>query len=229
MAVMARDYVEVAGELDGFRKAMLANRRVAGLADVSPDHQAQAALTTGGTLLITGSDSIGDYANFNLRPGRRLAETGRISLLTGALPVTQFHGGFLLHALKVMAFLGNRRPKFVAGHSLGAAAAQIIGTALQVPAIGFASPQVIRDDQPRVPGEGWVMNVVWKQDFVTEGYKLARMRNLGSVQELDSARSHFGIDHVVKDYVALLKADRAAAAPKLSAAWPRPGSRTAVA
>ncbi len=229
MPVIARDYVEVARELDRFRPAMLANSLVSGLADVSRDLEAQAALTRSGTLLITGSDGIGDYVNFNLRPDRRLADTAALSRLTGALPVSQFHGGFLLHALKVMAFLRGRKPKFIAGHSLGAASAQIIGTALRVPAIGFASPQVIREDRPQVKGEGWVMNVVWKQDFVTEGFKLKKLRWLGSVKELDSERSHFGIDHVVKDYIRLLEADRVSAAPKLTARWPRPATGTAFA
>ncbi|WP_172328781.1 hypothetical protein [Mangrovicoccus sp. HB161399] len=229
MPVIARDYVEVAKELDRFRPAMLAARMVSGLADVSRDGKAEAALTRGGTLLITGSNGIRDYVDFNLRPDRRLADSARLAQLTGSLPVSQFHGGFLLHALKVMAFLRGRKPTFIAGHSLGAASAQIIGTALKVPAIGFASPQVIRADQPQVEGEGWVMNVVWKQDFVTEGYKLKNLRWLGSVQELDSARSHFGIDHVVKDYISLLKHDRHAAAPKLTPMWPRPQAPTAVA
>ncbi|WP_108258076.1 alpha/beta hydrolase family protein [Mangrovicoccus ximenensis] len=229
MPAIARDYLEVAKELDRYRPAMLARQMVSGLADVSRDTRAEAALTRGGTLLITGSNGLGDYVDFNLRPGRRLAGSSRLAALTGPLPVTQFHGGFLLHALKVHAFLRGRRPSFIAGHSLGAASAQILGTALRVPAIGFASPQVIRDDQPQVAGEGWVMNVVWKQDFVTEGYKLRKLRWLGSVQELDSARSHFGIDHVVKDYISLLESDRRAAAPKLTAMWPRPRGATALA
>ena len=51
-----------------------------------------------------------------------------------------WHKGFAGHAETIANKLGALRPTYIVGHSLGAAAAQILGCVYGVPAIGFTSP-----------------------------------------------------------------------------------------
>jgi hypothetical protein len=186
---------------------------------------------TGNTLVITGSDGLKDYLAFNLRPWRRLPQMPEIDELTSTdLPRRAFHKGFLLHAARIKRFLGNDRPDHIVGHSLGAAAAQILGTHLAVPTICLASPQVIKRrfleaaslrsaEHPQ-----WhVFNMAWRKDFVTRGYRLAGLRSLGHRVVVDSNKPNFGIDHFVKDYERLIVTAAENRVVGLPQNWPDPG------
>lgn len=212
-----------------FRDAIVAGDRVAGLKRVAKSTEAQAALTDDNVLIITGSNSLTDYTRYNLRPNRFVRITDSRRRITNKIPYSNFHQGFLLHAAEVLQFLGSDVPDFIVGHSLGAASAQILGTALEVPTITFAAPQVVRRkflDQPALR-EGdhpqWnIFNVAWKQDFVTRGYRLTGLRCLGYRVVLDLESLNLGIDHFAEDYQRLLRKDAESAKPLVPTEWRDP-------
>lgn len=189
-----------------------------------------AGVTHNNTLVITGSDSWQDYMFYNLRPFRPLPKMVEMDLLTSSdLPKRAFHKGFLLHAARVRRFLGNRRPDYIVGHSLGAAAAQILGTGLGVPTICLASPQVVKRKFLGVPSlrskehPQWnVFNLAWSKDFVTRGYRMTGLRCLGHRIVVQTNEANFGIDHFVEDYANLIVKAAAYKTAALPETWPDP-------
>lgn len=105
----------------------------------------QAYLLSGNVLLLPGSNSIRDYLRYNLRPLNlgnkqlRMSDDGQQKGFSG----TTWHQGFLSYSLVIFDWLKsiNKTPKFIIGHSLGAAATQILSKSYSVPAIGFAAPK----------------------------------------------------------------------------------------
>lgn len=191
------------------------------------DHVDAGLLRDRNILLITGSDSFADYLFYNLRPFRPIPRTPEIDILTLEFPRKAYHKGFLLHAARILSFLDGHKPSSIVGHSLGAAAAQILGTALAVPTICLASPQVIKrrflePDHVRKPSHPqWnVLNIAWKQDFVTRGFRMVGFRALGHRMVLDFKHRNPGIDHFVKHYKELVVADTLSPTPRLPAHWP---------
>lgn len=181
-------------------------------------------------LVITGSDSWQDYMFYNLRPWRPLPRMPEIDQLTSSdLPKRAFHKGFLLLAARVKHFLGDHKPDYIVGHSLGAAAAQILGTGLGVPTVCLASPQVVKrkflkPSALRSPGHAqWnVFNLAWDKDFVTRGYRLTGLRCLGHRVVVGTDDPNPGIDHFVQDYKHLIIEAEAYQTAKLPSAWPDP-------
>ncbi|MEM8555841.1 MAG: hypothetical protein AAGF71_13570 [Pseudomonadota bacterium] len=209
-------------------------------------------------LVVTGSTPR-DYIDYNFRPFGILRTKGIKKsdstaeykqefdeLLAGlALPANDLHFGFLLLAARVLWFvkknrtaIGTDKPDFIVGHSLGAAACQILGAALDVPTICFASPQVVKrkaisgDDNPfraSAHSQWKIFNVVWKKDFVTRGYRALRYRSLGHREVLEMhenyrvklklAKPKLPIHHFMADYLSLLKIDRAKPYQQVSMKW----------
>lgn len=103
----------------------------------------QAFLLKNQTLLVPGSDNAADYLKFNLRllniGGKRYKVK---SEATGEELGRVWHQGFLAHAMFIFNHFKATPPKFIIGHSLGAASAQILSLAWGVPAICFAAPRV---------------------------------------------------------------------------------------
>jgi len=105
----------------------------------------QAHMLSNGVLLLPGSNSVRDYLRYNLRPLNlggvrlRLMDSERAPGASG----TFWHQGFLAYAKVVFDWLAeeNMRPEAIIGHSLGAAAAQILSKSYAVPGIGFAAPR----------------------------------------------------------------------------------------
>lgn len=105
----------------------------------------QAHIMEGNILLLPGSNSLRDYLKYNLRPLRlghkrlRLKDGGTAKGASG----TTWHQGFLAYAKVVYDWLDeqNIKPQQIIGHSLGAAAGQILSKSYGVPAIGFAAPR----------------------------------------------------------------------------------------
>jgi len=210
-----------------FRDAIVKSERVDGLKRVAKDTEAQCAITDDNILIITGSNSLKDYWRYNLRPNRFVPISEARRTIAAKIGYQELHQGFLLHATEVLQFLGDDRPDFIVGHSLGAASAQIVATALDVTAITFAAPQVVRRsflDQPelrRISHPQWnVFNVAWAQDFVTRGYRFTGLRCLGFREVLDLESYNLGIDHFAKDYFRLLEKDEKSAERKVPEAWP---------
>ena len=93
----------------------------------------------------------------NLNVGQRAREKGD----SGAY----WHKGWMRQARILYAFALLHKPKFIVGHSLGAAIAQIVGASLNIPTLCFASPR---------PYWGWkkvlhwevVQNIIRKDDRV---------------------------------------------------------------
>lgn len=212
-------FARAGGLLKTYRPSILHHPGAPALARVSARETNQdVGLTHDGVLIITGSNNLKDYLWYNLRPLRTLSRFRKLPeldrLTSELLPVHAYHGGFLLHAARVLQFLGRDRPSFIIGHSLGAASAQILGTALNVPTIAFASPQVVKRrflkaapfreaDHPQ-----WaVFNIAWKQDLVARGYRQTGLRCLGHRKLLDMECWNLGIAHFVEDYLRLLEGD----------------------
>lgn len=105
----------------------------------------QAHLLDGNILLLPGSNSVRDYLRFNLRPlrlGHRQFTMNSNDTEKGASG-TIWHQGFLVYARAIFDWLQAEgvRPNYIIGHSLGAAATQILSKTYNVPAIGFAAPR----------------------------------------------------------------------------------------
>lgn len=113
----------------------------------SLDHNdVQAHLLDGNILLLPGSNSVRDYVKFNLRPvwlgGQRFVLKHATDSEKGASG-TKWHQGFLRYSIEIFEWLKkeNVKPNYIIGHSLGAAAAQILSKTYNTPAIGFAAPR----------------------------------------------------------------------------------------
>lgn len=165
----------------------------------------QAYYLTSGVLVIPGTNEFRDWFDFNLDmftgPGH---QTHGFEVVPGDSG-TLWHAGFLEHAQIVYSFAKGLRPKFIVGHSLGAASAQIVGTSLRTPTIAFASPQTCRS-KPRLPGEGWVINICRVDDEVChQPPRLLGFRTIGSRYWLSPDQPNVGEDHKIDNYMDLLK------------------------
>lgn len=157
------------------------------------------------TLVIPGSGELADYTRSNLvTTPAKLNWPGMGSAGANAI----WHMGFAKHALVIAKALGANRPKFIVGHSLGAAAAQILGCIYGIPAIGFASPMPLRS-RGRLAHEHLVLNVVRNDDFVCRvpPASLGFCR-VGNTEVMMPRRINFGEDHKMKNYIKLIKVER---------------------
>lgn len=168
----------------------------------------QATFLKDGTLVIPGTNEFSDWFDFNLNFGGARPTDGHgfevVSGDSGAL----WHAGFLEHAQMVYTFAKALRPKFIVGHSLGAASAQIVGMSLRIPTVAFASPQTCRT-RPRLPNEGWVINVCRIDDAVCHvPPKFLGFRTIGSRYWLRPDELDDGEDHKIHNYAELLRLKR---------------------
>ncbi len=112
----------------------------------SLDHEdVQAHVLQGNILLLPGSNSVKDYVRYNLRP-LRLGDQRLVLKTSGTekgASGTKWHQGFLRYSIVIFEWLQKEgiRPNYIIGHSLGAAAAQILSKTYNTPAIGFAAPR----------------------------------------------------------------------------------------
>ncbi len=172
--------------------------RIAGYRILSSSKgHATAYLLEGDILTIKGSDSAYDYIRYNLRPlgigFKKLTLKGKMG--QGA----DWHQGFLAHVAEIQTWLIRirRRPKYIIGHSLGAASAQVFSAALQVPAICFAPPRVCR--QNKIPGQWNRCLLIARTDDIVpqipEGYQ-----HIGRSTPIDMGRV-LGHKHKMKHYI----------------------------
>lgn len=110
-----------------------------------PHDDVQAHVLEGDILLLPGSNSVRDYLRYNLRPlrlGHRELQMNDDTTEKGHSGTT-WHQGFLAYSVVVFDWLKTHgiTPKYVIGHSLGAAAAQILCKSYGAPGIGFAAPR----------------------------------------------------------------------------------------
>lgn len=169
------------------------------------DGHVQAYLLSDNTLVIPGSNEFIDYTRANLVIGKAKVSWGKMGKAAGN---AIWHQGFANHATVIANQIGRVKPSFIVGHSLGAAAAQILGCVFGVPAIGFASPMP-RHGTPRLTHEGKVLNVVRNDDPVCRmppknfGY-----RRVGNTEVMHTSGGSGGLRHAMKHYIKLMDAER---------------------
>ncbi|MCT4609707.1 MAG: hypothetical protein N4A70_10930 [Pelagimonas sp.] len=158
-----------------------------------------------GILAIPGTNELSDWFDYNLKVYGDNEGYG-YDVIAGDSG-SMWHAGFLEHAQTVYTFAKGLRPKFIVGHSLGAASAQIVGTSLKIPTIAFASPGTLRGKPSnRLRGEGWVVNYCRSDDTVC--YMPPRHRGfrvLGSQYWLTPEDANPGLDHNINQYRKIIK------------------------
>ena len=168
----------------------------------------QATYLKNGTLVIPGTNELSDWFDFNLNIGSGDHATSHGFDVVAGDSGAMWHAGFLEHAQMVYMFAKGVKPKFIVGHSLGAASAQIVGMSLRVPTIAFASPQTCRT-KTRLPNEGWVVNICRIDDTVCHmPPKLLGFRTIGSRYWMQPDRLDADEDHKIHNYSDLLKLKR---------------------
>jgi hypothetical protein len=149
-------------------------------------------------LLIRGTNERRDWL-YNLDFRHDAYETG---------DTWMWHRGFLAHARIAYAFAKGKGVELVIGHSLGAAAMQIVATSLGVPGIGFASPRALYGRQGP-PSSDRIVNYCRPDDIVT-GLPFAGLgfHHCGEARWLDIGGRHVGGDHSIRHYLDLLELEK---------------------
>ncbi|MCF6444153.1 hypothetical protein [Nereida sp. MMG025] len=168
------------------------------------ENDVQAHFLDNGILLIPGSNSPIDYLKFNLRvlniggTKYKLAHDATDKGHSG----TVWHQGFLAHAKHIFDWVRaeNLKPKFIIGHSLGAAATQILCKSYKVHGIAFAAPRP-RKHRGQIAADKYCLCINRKEDAVCG--LVPRFNHLGQVQLL-SSRSGWGMRHHMKHYQKLV-------------------------
>ncbi|WP_425100959.1 hypothetical protein [Tropicibacter sp. S64] len=169
----------------------------------------QAHLLDNGVLLIPGSNSLMDYLKFNLRvmwiAGKKYSFSDP-ACEKGASG-TIWHQGFLRHAKVIYDWVdsGGTRPTYIIGHSLGAAATQILTKSWGVAGIGFAAPRPRKTRGP-VKNDGYCLLINRDDDPVT-GLP-AQFNHMGIVHRARASRSSLGPDHAMKHYRAVVEEEQ---------------------
>lgn len=180
------------------------------------DAHVQAYFLRDDTLVIPGSNELVDYTDGNLVTNKQKISWDKMGKAGGN---AIWHKGFAHHAATIANRLGNARPTFIIGHSLGAAAAQILGCIYGVPAVGFASPKP-RRGKSKLRHEGLVLNVVRNDDLVCRmPPKVFGFRRVGNTEVMHPVSRNNSEDHSMPRYIELMKIERRAG--KIVKSWPR--------
>lgn len=178
---------------------------------------AQAQMMAHGVMIIPGTNELLDwFTNFDVYRilGRKFGPRSKDRGPRGAV----FHAGFVRHAGRLQKFARENGARYIIGHSLGAASAQILGTALGIPAIGFASPRV-KLGSGKLKHESRVLNICRIDDLVTRvPPSEAGFRRLGKTVRLVPGKTNPGLDHSMENYIASLNEHVSAAG--LPKHWP---------
>ena len=197
---------ELVGSSYGLVKAIKRNQIPPNVVDHMNHRGAQAVMLDHNVLVIPGSNELVDwFRNFDTFriAGQRFNARAATRHKTGAF----FHSGFYKHAGLILEFAKDNRAKFIIGHSLGAAAAQILGTSLNVPTVGFASPRV-KKGNGRLKNEDKVLNICRVDDLVTRvPPSEVGFRRLGQSVRLIPPQTNPGMDHSMPHYIDALKFD----------------------
>lgn len=178
----------------------------------------QAYLLSGNVLLLPGSNSVRDYVKFNLRPlllgGKQLTLKDPAS--EKGASGTKWHQGFLRYSKEIYDWLEDERviPNFIIGHSLGAAAAQILSKSYDRPAIAFAAPRPKRSNN-HVIRDGRCLIINRTDDPVAKAPD--KYHHLGRARLMKSKTDPKFWAHAMPRYVHIV--DEMIAAGKLPHSW----------
>ncbi|WP_223427939.1 hypothetical protein [Tateyamaria pelophila] len=155
----------------------------------------------GNILLIPGSNSVADYLKYHLRVLQIGCKRYRLSdedTEKGASG-TVWHQGFLAHVKVIYDWLKreNLKPDYIIGHSLGAAATQVLVRTCGVPGIGFAAPWPRRSSGAIKHSD--LCLCINRDDDPVCGLP-GIFHNMGTVHRAKAKRSRFGPDHSIKHY-----------------------------
>lgn len=148
-------------------------------------------------LLVRGTDELGDWFKYDFD---FLTSTNVDSGDT-----VLWHTGFLHYAQIVYAFAKGKGITVVIGHSLGAAATQIVAPSLGVRGIAFASPLPLSGTILPL-NDKLVENYCRPDDLVTMlPPKFLGFSHVGEVNWLPLNGLHIGEDHRISHYIELLQ------------------------
>ncbi len=172
-----------------------------------PHEDVQAHVLDGDILLLPGSNSLQDYLLYNLRPLRLGRQKYRMDDETTAKGAsgTIWHQGFLAYSVVVFEWLKDIkvRPKFIIGHSLGAAATQILTKSYGVPGIGFAAPRTKANRGPVKNHEKCL--IINRVDDIVPKVPSSFV-HMGVVKELKVESNRKFTAHSMKHYRKIVKA-----------------------
>ncbi len=174
----------------------------------------EAYLLNNGLLLLPGSDSLDDYIRYNFRlnvGGKRYSVR---ESRTGAALGARWHEGFLAYSLVIRDRLAKHKPKFIIGHSLGAAAAQVLSFLWRIPAIGFAAPRLYAGGRPVENSR--LCLCLWRQDDPV-GNLPGQFHHIGTSMRLDGTPANGLLNHSLKAYRDAVTHNRRV----VPRAWPR--------
>ncbi|MEM8579109.1 MAG: hypothetical protein AAGF60_14770 [Pseudomonadota bacterium] len=182
-------------------------------------HDVQALFLDSGLLLIPGSNSVADYLKYNLRVlnigGKRyrLNDTDTEQGASG----TTWHQGFLRFSKVIYDWLERERlrPAFIIGHSLGAAATQVLVRTYGVPGIAFAAPRP-RKSRGRIKHSDLCLCLNRDDDLVCALPR--RFHHMGQVHRALAAQSSLRAGHNMRHYRRVV--DELQSAGRLGTHWP---------
>lgn len=161
----------------------------------------QAYLLSNGVLLIPGSNSAMDYLRYNVRLLNIGGKTYKMKNgATGEVLGRVWHQGFLAHAMVLHKKFASKKPKFIIGHSLGAASAQVLSLIWGVPAIGFAAPRLYAGG--RAVNNSQNCLCLWRGDDPVGSLPGARFRHAGRSVRLGRSKSIGLLNHHMRHYTA---------------------------
>lgn len=201
------------------RKARAHRRLKQDIKDSCTTKGADAHYMNNGVLLIPGSNSLMDYLRYNLRVlkigGKRykMSDTATGEDSNG----NTWHQGFLAHAKIILDWVEEKHevPKFIIGHSLGAAATQILCKNWNVPGIAFAAPRP-RRHADNGAGKDLCLCINRHDDAV--GSLPPSFHHMGKVVICTSRSSPFRSEHPMKHYRSAVAEHQARG--KLAKSWP---------
>jgi len=213
---LAAKMVEASYEI--FRRPSARNSLRGNITGTLDRNHVQALFLKQRILLIPGSNSIADYVMFNLRAlnfgGKKYRLNDELTETWG--PGVIWHQGFMKHAKVITDWLkrNDYKPKFVMGHSLGAAATQIIVRTHDIPGIAFAAPRVTRGTvQPAPASKCLCLNRL--DDKVCS--LPSSFEHLGEIHEAGT-RQFLRFDHKMRHYKSMIAEEQRAG--NLGTRWP---------
>ncbi|WP_049644384.1 lipase family protein [Candidatus Rhodobacter oscarellae] len=128
-----------------------------------------------------------------------------------------WHTEIYEHARKIYDFAAKHQPRMLIGHGLGAGAAQILSTSLDIPAICFGSPMSLRGRR-WVKGENKVLNICRRDDLITRFPPVwLKFRHVGKVHWISTGNPKPKTGHEISDYVHAIETGRVR--PSLPVSW----------